>query len=123
MELRANVPDGPIDKKWDKHRFDMKLVNPANKRKYRVIIVGTGLAGASAAALVAALVWLCTDYDITGPAAFIGGFFFTGFFAGLFVGFLSRFLLGRGLFSRRWRRSRYGAPRCNQCQDQNSGEQ
>ena len=41
MELRSNVPDGPIEKKWEKHRFDMKLVNPANKRKYNVIVVGS----------------------------------------------------------------------------------
>src|SRR6266550_7790476 len=43
MKLEANIPSGPIDKKWDRHRFDMKLVNPANKRKYSVIVVGTGL--------------------------------------------------------------------------------
>ncbi len=55
MELKSNVPDGPIDKKWDKHRFDMKLVNPANKRKYNVIVVGSGLAGASASATLAEL--------------------------------------------------------------------
>jgi succinate dehydrogenase / fumarate reductase flavoprotein subunit len=55
MELRANIPSGPIEKKWDQHRFDMKLVNPANKRKYSVIVVGTGLAGASAAATLAEL--------------------------------------------------------------------
>ncbi len=50
MELRSQVPDGPIERKWDKHRFDLKLVNPANKRKYEIIVVGTGLAGAAAAA-------------------------------------------------------------------------
>lgn len=50
MELNARVPEGPIEKKWEKHRFEMKLVNPANKRKYSIIVVGTGLAGASAAA-------------------------------------------------------------------------
>ncbi len=51
MELDGNVPFGPIQDKWDKHRMDgLKLVNPANKRKYKVIVVGTGLAGASAAA-------------------------------------------------------------------------
>ena len=50
MELKSNIPTGPIEKRWEKHRFDMKLVNPANKRKYKVIVVGTGLAGASAAA-------------------------------------------------------------------------
>src|SRR5512136_1202099 len=55
MELNARIPSGPIDKKWDKHRFEMKLVNPANKRKYSVIVVGSGLAGASAAASLAEL--------------------------------------------------------------------
>ncbi|HEU4334481.1 MAG TPA: fumarate reductase/succinate dehydrogenase flavoprotein subunit, partial [Candidatus Eisenbacteria bacterium] len=50
MELKSNVPPGPLAEKWEKHRFEMKLVNPANKRKYHVIVVGTGLAGASAAA-------------------------------------------------------------------------
>ncbi len=55
MELKSNIPAGPIEKKWDKHRFDMKLVNPANKRKYTVIVVGTGLAGGSAAATMAEL--------------------------------------------------------------------
>ncbi len=55
MELNSRVPSGPIAQKWDKHRFDMKLVNPANKRKYDVIIVGTGLAGASAAATMGEL--------------------------------------------------------------------
>ncbi len=55
MKLDARIPDGPIESKWDKHRFEMKLINPANKRKYRVIVVGTGLAGASAAATLAEL--------------------------------------------------------------------
>src|SRR6202162_1920913 len=50
MDLNARVPDGPIEKKWEKRCFEMKLINPANKRKYRVIVVGSGLAGASAAA-------------------------------------------------------------------------
>ncbi len=50
MKLDARVPAGPIAEKWDRHKFQMKLVNPANKRKYSVIVVGTGLAGASAAA-------------------------------------------------------------------------
>lgn len=49
-QLNSRVPDGPLQEKWDKHRFNMKLVNPANKRKYSVIVVGTGLAGGSAAA-------------------------------------------------------------------------
>ena len=50
MKLDARVPAGPIAEKWDRHKFEMKLVNPANKRKYTIIVVGTGLAGASAAA-------------------------------------------------------------------------
>ncbi len=50
MTLEPHVPTGPIAGKWDRHRFEMKLVNPANKRKYTIIVVGTGLAGASAAA-------------------------------------------------------------------------
>jgi succinate dehydrogenase / fumarate reductase flavoprotein subunit len=55
VELHSNVPSGPIEKKWDKHRFDMKLVNPANKRKYTILVVGSGLAGAGAAASMAEL--------------------------------------------------------------------
>lgn len=55
MQLDAKIPDGPIAEKWDKHKFNVKLVNPANKRKYDVIVVGTGLAGASAAASLAEL--------------------------------------------------------------------
>ncbi|MCE1228771.1 MAG: fumarate reductase/succinate dehydrogenase flavoprotein subunit [Firmicutes bacterium] len=55
MELKSNIPDGPLEKKWQKHKFDMKLVNPANKRKYKVIVVGTGLAGGAAAASLAEL--------------------------------------------------------------------
>src|SRR5208283_1929718 len=55
MNLDAKIPSGPLAQKWDKHRFDMKLVNPANKRKFDVIVVGTGLAGASAAASLAEL--------------------------------------------------------------------
>lgn len=53
MELKANIPEGPIEKKWENHKFESKLVNPANRRKYRVIVVGAGLAGASAAASLA----------------------------------------------------------------------
>ncbi|AMV39120.1 fumarate reductase/succinate dehydrogenase flavoprotein subunit [Planctomyces sp. SH-PL62] len=55
MELKSNVPPGPLETKWTQHKFDMKLVNPANKRKYSVIVVGSGLAGASAAASLAEL--------------------------------------------------------------------
>ena len=50
MNLDARVPAGPIEKKWDNRRFSVKLVNPANRRKYRIIVVGSGLAGAAAAA-------------------------------------------------------------------------
>ncbi len=53
--LNSNVPSGPLTEKWTKHKFDLKLVNPANKRKYNIIVVGTGLAGASAAASLAEL--------------------------------------------------------------------
>jgi succinate dehydrogenase / fumarate reductase flavoprotein subunit len=55
MTLHARIPSGPIQDKWDRHRFEMKLVNPANKRKYTVIVVGSGLAGASAAATLSEL--------------------------------------------------------------------
>ncbi len=50
MDFRAQVPEGPLEKKWDRHRFEMKLVNPANKRKFTIVVVGSGLAGAGAAA-------------------------------------------------------------------------
>src|SRR5258706_9634197 len=60
MTLSSNIPEGPIQQKWDNHRFNLKLVNPANKRKYHVIVVGTGLAGASAAASLAEL-----GYNVT----------------------------------------------------------
>ena len=50
MILDSRIPDGPIEKKWENSRFDMTLVNPANRRKFTVIVVGSGLAGASAAA-------------------------------------------------------------------------
>ena len=55
MKLDAKIPAGPLAQKWDRRRFEMKLVNPANKRKFDVIVVGTGLAGASAAASLAEL--------------------------------------------------------------------
>ena len=60
MALNSKIPEGPIQQKWDSHRFNMKLVNPANKRKYHIIVVGTGLAGASAAASLAEL-----GYNVT----------------------------------------------------------
>jgi succinate dehydrogenase / fumarate reductase flavoprotein subunit len=55
MELNARIPSGPLADKWDRHRFELKLVNPANKRKFTVIVVGSGLAGASAAASLSEL--------------------------------------------------------------------
>ena len=55
MELKSKIPAGPLADKWDNHRFDMKLVNPANKRKFTVIMVGSGLAGGSAAATMSEL--------------------------------------------------------------------
>src|SRR5262247_3255910 len=55
MELNSKIPSGPIAQKWDRHRFELKLVNPANKRKFDIIVVGSGLAGASAAASLAEL--------------------------------------------------------------------
>src|SRR5215475_7652946 len=55
MPLDGRVPSGPIENLWDKHRFEMKLVNPANKRKYNIIVVGTGLAGGAASATLAEL--------------------------------------------------------------------
>jgi succinate dehydrogenase / fumarate reductase, flavoprotein subunit len=55
MEINARIPPGPLQEKWDRHRFEMKLVNPANKRKLDIVVIGTGLAGASAAASLAEL--------------------------------------------------------------------
>jgi succinate dehydrogenase / fumarate reductase flavoprotein subunit len=55
MTLESKIPAGPLQEKWDRHRFDLKLVNPANKKKFDIIVVGTGLAGASAAATLAEL--------------------------------------------------------------------
>ncbi|KPK76300.1 MAG: succinate dehydrogenase [Gemmatimonas sp. SM23_52] len=55
MELNAKIPSGPIEGKWEKHIFEMKLINPTNKRKYSIIVVGSGLAGAGGAASMAEL--------------------------------------------------------------------
>src|SRR5271154_1381748 len=62
MQLDARIPSGPIEKRWDDARFNMKLVNPANKRKYSVIVVGSGLAGGSAAASLAELGYQVSCY-------------------------------------------------------------
>jgi succinate dehydrogenase flavoprotein subunit len=64
MKLDAHVPSGPIAAKWDRHKFEMKLVNPANKRKYTIICVGTGLAGASAAASLGELGYQVLNFCI-----------------------------------------------------------
>ena len=53
LDINSKIPGGPIEDKWTRHKFDMKLVNPANRRKFSVIVVGTGLAGASASASLA----------------------------------------------------------------------
>ncbi|MEJ2081731.1 MAG: FAD-binding protein, partial [Acidobacteriota bacterium] len=55
MKLDSKVPEGPLTEKWDQHKAQLKLVNPANKRKFDIIVVGTGLAGGSAAASLAEL--------------------------------------------------------------------
>ena len=55
MNLDSKIPEGPLSDKWDNHRFSSKLVNPANKRKYKIIVVGSGLAGGSAAATLGEL--------------------------------------------------------------------
>ena len=60
MQLDAKIPEGPIQDKWDSHKFNVKLVNPANKRKYEILVIGTGLAGASAAATLGEL-----GYNVT----------------------------------------------------------
>lgn len=61
MELNSKAPSGPIEKRWDSHRFSLKLVNPTNKRKYHIVVVGTGLAGSSAAASLAELGYRVTS--------------------------------------------------------------
>jgi succinate dehydrogenase / fumarate reductase flavoprotein subunit len=64
MTLESHAPSGPIAEKWDRHRFEMKLVNPANKRKHTLIVVGTGLAGASAAASLGELGYRVLNFCI-----------------------------------------------------------
>ncbi|PIE91177.1 MAG: succinate dehydrogenase flavoprotein subunit [Acidobacteria bacterium] len=68
MILDSKVPSGPLEKKWDNHRFKLKVVNPSNKRKYKVIVVGTGLAGASAAASMAELGYEVESFCIQDSA-------------------------------------------------------
>lgn len=68
MKLDSKIPPGPIAEKWEKRKFEMKLVNPANKRKYSVIVVGTGLAGASASASLAELGYNVKAFTILDSA-------------------------------------------------------
>ncbi|MFC1600990.1 fumarate reductase/succinate dehydrogenase flavoprotein subunit [Candidatus Sumerlaeota bacterium] len=65
MILDAKIPDGPLADKWDKHKFEMKLVNPANRRKYTVLVVGTGLAGGAASASLAEMGYNVKTFCIT----------------------------------------------------------
>ncbi|RMF36236.1 MAG: FAD-binding protein, partial [Chlorobiota bacterium] len=55
MNLDPKIPSGPLEEKWQRHKNELKLVSPANKRKFKILVVGTGLAGASAAATLAEL--------------------------------------------------------------------
>ena len=64
MSLDAKIPSGPLAQKWDRHRDHVKLVSPTNKRKYDIIVVGTGLAGASAAASLAELGYTVKSFCI-----------------------------------------------------------
>ena len=65
MELTSNVPSGPIATSWDRHRFELKLVNPANRRRSHVLVVGSGLGGASAAASLAEMGYRVSNFCIT----------------------------------------------------------
>ena len=68
MKLDSKTPTGPIAEQWTKHKFNLKLVNPANKRKYDIIVVGTGLAGASAAASLAELGYNVKSFCFQGQS-------------------------------------------------------
>src|ERR1035438_9758167 len=68
MKLDARIPSGPLPQKWDKHKASIKLVNPSNKRKHTIIVVGTGLAGASAAASLAELGYNVKSFCIQDSA-------------------------------------------------------
>jgi succinate dehydrogenase / fumarate reductase flavoprotein subunit len=65
MELDSKVPSGPIETSWDRHRFELKLVNPANRRRYHVLVVGSGLAGASAAASLAEMGYRVSNFCVS----------------------------------------------------------
>ena len=66
--LHDHVPGGPLDEKWTRHKFDLKLVNPANRRKFEILVVGTGLAGASAAATLAEMGYSVTSFCVQDSA-------------------------------------------------------
>jgi succinate dehydrogenase / fumarate reductase, flavoprotein subunit len=68
MTLDSKTPSGPLTDKWDRHRFEMKLVNPANRRKFTIIVVGTGLAGASAASSLGELGYQVLSFCIHDSA-------------------------------------------------------
>ena len=68
MILDSKIPSGPLAEKWDKHKFEMKVVNPKNKRKFNIIVVGTGLAGASAAASLGELGYKVKNFCIQDSA-------------------------------------------------------
>ncbi|HXH73481.1 MAG TPA: fumarate reductase/succinate dehydrogenase flavoprotein subunit [Bacteriovoracaceae bacterium] len=68
LKLDSKIPAGPLSEKWEKHKFDSKLINPANKRKFTVIVVGTGLAGASAATTLAELGYNVLSFCIQDSA-------------------------------------------------------
>jgi succinate dehydrogenase / fumarate reductase flavoprotein subunit len=68
MKLDSKIPSGPLAEKWDKHKFEMKVVNPKNKRKFNIIVVGTGLAGASAAASLGELGYNVKNFCIQDSA-------------------------------------------------------
>lgn len=68
MTLDSKCPTGPIKDSWDKHRFEMKLINPSNKRRYKILVVGTGLAGASAAASLAELGYVVEAFTYNDSA-------------------------------------------------------
>ncbi len=68
MNLDSKIPSGPLAEKWDKHKFEMKVVNPKNKRKFNIIVVGTGLAGASAAASLGELGYTVKNFCIQDSA-------------------------------------------------------
>ena len=71
--LNSNVPSGPLAQKWERHKFQTKLINPANKRKYKIIVVGAGLAGASASATLAELARIDVIADFRSRDIAAGG--------------------------------------------------